>query len=203
MRHAMRVFPLLLAVGALPALGAPVLYTIHFNLTLGSTLPTSGSFYYDSSTSTFTSFIVVWNGDTFDLTSSANTPGVFVASPDPCYSGATTNPQQVFLMLTACSADANPTYYHSAPYWITFTPGSAQSFEISTGAYAPPVVQVGLMINSPANTGSAQGGFSSSSSAPPPSTPAPGSGVLMLIALCFLVIATGLRSATRTHRSLP
>ena len=158
MRHAMRAIALLLAVCALPVLAAPVLYKIHFSLTAGSTLPTSGSFSYDASTSTFANFIVVWNGDTFDLTSTANAPGVFVASPDPCYSGATTNPQQVFLMLTACAADANPTYYHTAPYWITFTSGSAQSFEISTGPYAPPVVLVDNIDSSPANTGFAQGG---------------------------------------------
>jgi hypothetical protein len=134
MRHATGLTALLLATAGLPAVAAPVLYTIHFSLTLGSGLPTSGSFYYDSSTSTFSSFVVVWNGDTFDLTATANNLGVFTATPDPCYASATTNPQQVFLMMTACSSDANPTYYSSAPLWITENPGSTQTFHIYSQA---------------------------------------------------------------------
>ena len=202
MRPATRLLPLLLTIAPLPALAAPALYTIHFTLTLGSGLPASGSFSYDPSTSTFSSFVVVWNGDTFDLTSSANNLGVFVASPDPCYASATTNPQQVFLMMTSCSSDANPTYYHTAPYWITENPGSTQSFAFSTGSYAPPVVEAFNINSSPANVGFAQGLFSttSGSTTPPPATPLPGSGILLLVGLSSILIVTGLRRAARAHR---
>lgn len=201
MRQAMRLIPLLLTIGALPALAAPTLYTIHFTLTNGSILPASGSFSYDPSTSTFSSFVVVWNGDTFDLTSTANTLGVFTASPDPCYASATTNPQQVFLMLTSCSSDANPTYYSSAPLWITENSGSTQTFHIYTQAYAPPVAGTFSINSSPANFGFAQGFFSTTSgSTPPPATPLPGTGVLMLVGLSSLLIITGLRRAARTYR---
>ena len=209
MRQTTRLLPLLLTIGALPALAAPTLYTIHFTLTSGS-IPASGSFSYDPSTSTFSSFVVVWNGDTEDLTSSANTLGVFVASSDPCYASATTNPQQVFLMLTSCSSDANPTYYSKAPIWITFTPTSGpfagmQSFEMYTQSYGVPVVEAVNVLSSPANTGSAQGFFSTTSgstppSTPPPATPLPGSGILLLVGLSSLLIIPGLRRAARAHR---
>jgi hypothetical protein len=48
-------------------------YTINFTTTSGPA-PTSGSFTYDSTTPRFTNFLVVWEGITFDLTSSANAP---------------------------------------------------------------------------------------------------------------------------------
>ena len=57
--------PLLLFIGTHSVLASPVPYTMDFNLSSGSILPTSGSFTYDSSTSTFTSFDVEWDGDTF------------------------------------------------------------------------------------------------------------------------------------------
>lgn len=68
MLSSIAVISLFALVGVLPALADPIQYTIDFTLTQGSPLPTSGSFIYDSSTSTFTSFDVVWDGDTFDLT---------------------------------------------------------------------------------------------------------------------------------------
>lgn len=100
----------------LPVGATSVFWTINFTLTSLSPLPTSGSFNYDASTSTFTGFVVVWDGDTFDLTASANT-APFTATTDPCYSGSATGAQEVFLLLTSCSNDANPTYYTAAPQW--------------------------------------------------------------------------------------
>jgi hypothetical protein len=72
MRHVFGVLPFLLAISAPLAVAGPVQYTIDFTLTSGSPMPSSGSFIYNSLTSTFTSFNVVWDGDTFDLTSAAN-----------------------------------------------------------------------------------------------------------------------------------
>jgi hypothetical protein len=64
-------------------------YTINFTTTFGPA-PTSGSFTYDSTTPGFTNFLVVWNGVTFDLTSSANSPlvgatGCAGEAPTPAY----------------------------------------------------------------------------------------------------------------------
>jgi hypothetical protein len=59
---------------ALPAWAGPVYYAISFDLVSGSPSPTSGSFNYDSSdpSAPFMDFLVVWDGNTYDLTASAN-----------------------------------------------------------------------------------------------------------------------------------
>ena len=60
------------------AFAEPVVYTINFTVTPGGTIPTSGSFVYDSNAvaNGFTSFIVVWGHSTFDFTQAANSLNV-------------------------------------------------------------------------------------------------------------------------------
>ena len=50
---------------------APVAYNINFSPGSGTT-PTSGVFTYDAGGGGFSNFVIVWNGFTFDMTSSAN-----------------------------------------------------------------------------------------------------------------------------------
>ena len=50
-----------------PVHAAPITYNINFNTGSGIA-PVSGGFTYDGSTSTFTSFTVIWDGMTFDFT---------------------------------------------------------------------------------------------------------------------------------------
>jgi hypothetical protein len=88
MRRTVAAIPLLLALGATPAMALPFIYTIGFTLTSSTPLPVSGSFSYDASTSTFANFDVLWDGDSFDLTAGANAAPFYVTT-DPCYSGAT------------------------------------------------------------------------------------------------------------------
>lgn len=66
------LFSLGLVGAGASATAAPILYNINF--TGGSPNPTSGSFQYDPSTFTFSSFLVTWNTFTFDLTAAANSP---------------------------------------------------------------------------------------------------------------------------------
>jgi hypothetical protein len=98
MRHAMGIISLLLAVGGRPILATPTYYTIDFSISNSSPLPVSGSFYYDSSTPVFTDFTVLWDGTTFDLTSSANGPQL---SGTAC-TGGQTGAAATFVLLTAC-----------------------------------------------------------------------------------------------------
>ncbi|MBS1828876.1 MAG: PEP-CTERM sorting domain-containing protein [Acidobacteria bacterium] len=64
----------LAVLGALScANAAPLLYNIQFTATSGAA-PTSGSFRYDPDVPVFSDFIVVWTGDTFNMTASANNP---------------------------------------------------------------------------------------------------------------------------------
>jgi len=66
------VICLLFIALSVPVLADQTTYTINFTTATGPA-PT-GSFTYDSTTPTFSNFIVTWDGIPFDLTSSANAP---------------------------------------------------------------------------------------------------------------------------------
>jgi hypothetical protein len=187
--------PLLLFIGTHSVLASPVPYTMDFNLSSGSILPTSGSFTYDSSTSTFTSFDVEWDGDTFDLTSAANTsPYLPAYINQPCIlSGSSTGPQEVFNLMTNCPA----------AYWVandSSVSATAPSFLMDVGAEGS-ITSYGISVLDPAGPTppptTATGGFASTI-VPEPSTTA-----FMMIGLCLVMrrrIVTGLRQGARTHR---
>jgi hypothetical protein len=195
MRHTMGIISFLLSLGAVPAVATPIYYTIDFTLTSGSPPPISGSFFYDASTFTFTSFDVVWDGATFHLTASANATG-FTSTTDPCYSGSTTGAQQVFLLLTTCATDANPTYYTGPPQWLAdnnINPNGYTAFDFTTVPTTGPSSFNHVIFQYFNGTGTpisnTSGGFEST-------TPEPGSGALMLIGLCAVM-----RNASRRSRS--
>ena len=175
-RHTTGLVPFLLALGAVPAAATTSYYTIDFTLTSSAPLPTSGSFFYDPSTSTFTSFDVSWDGDLFDLTASANT-SPFYSTTDPCYSGAANGAQDIFLLLTSCSSDTNPTYYTAAPYWYgdnDLNPDGYTAFGFQT---TPVLNQVTDAYYSGSGAAvQALGGFEAT-------TPEPGTWALTLIGL--------------------
>jgi hypothetical protein len=202
----------LVFIGALPALATPVLYTIDFSLTQDGPLPTSGSFIYDASASAFTSFDVVWDGDTFDLTSAANTY-TSTSPTDPCFSGSTNGAQEVFLLMTACSADDNASYYTAPPqYEANIYPYGSPNYTnfqfLTTASTNPGPNQMNLYTPAVGTSGcpadtcytySAQvvGEFEATAA-----TPEPGSCALTLIGLCLVMrkrIATSIRQVTGTH----
>jgi hypothetical protein len=63
-----------LLAGPMQAFAVSTTYIITFTTNPGGVAPASGSFKYDSATSTFSDFFVSWNGIAFDLTSGANAP---------------------------------------------------------------------------------------------------------------------------------
>ena len=177
-RHAIGVIiPFLLAIGARPALADPLLYTISFNLAAGAPLPTSGSFYYDSSTSIFTNFDVVWDGNMYDLTAGANAPN-FPYAPGripPCTSGASGG-LATFELLTTCQSAAQ------ADLWFASDQGLGTpvfGFE----AYYVGAAQVDFESegNYTGGTTLAYGSYSVEA------TPEPGSCALMLIGVCLVM----------------
>jgi hypothetical protein len=205
------LLPILL-IGALPALATPVNYTIDFTLTQDGPLPTSGSFSYDSSTSTFANFDVVWDGDTFDLTSAANA-FTFSSPTDPCFSGSTTGAQEIFQLMTACSGDNDASYYTAPPqYEANIYPYGSPNYTnfqfLTTSTINPGPNQINLYTPALGTTGcpadtcytySAQvvGEFEATAD-----TPEPGTYAFVLIGLGLTMrkrIATGLRQATRMH----
>jgi hypothetical protein len=94
------------------AAAAPILYNIEFTSTIGPT-PTAGSFFYDATTETFTSFTVVSNGITYDLTSEAQTPFV-VGTCDTGAPGSSGEDSFNFLLNPTCGAG------NSASGWIDY-----------------------------------------------------------------------------------
>jgi hypothetical protein len=79
-------------------------YVINFTKTAGAPEPISGTFAFDSTTSTFSNFIVSWDGITFNLTTSfrnANNP--FTAPPLPSCLTATTGGAATYSLLSDCA----------------------------------------------------------------------------------------------------
>ena len=96
-----------IAVGAWPAHADTVTaYTINFTTTSGSPSPASGSFTFDSTTPQFSNFLVTWNGETFDMTLSANNPFVVGSGCAGEASTASTGFSLMSQSLTGCT----PTY---------------------------------------------------------------------------------------------
>lgn len=100
---------LLIAVGASPSAYADTLttYTISFTVDPTSLTPSvpapTGSFTYDSTNPLFSSFLVMWDGNTYDLTAAANSPQLFATG---C-TGESSTPAYGFAILsqalTGCS----------------------------------------------------------------------------------------------------
>jgi len=68
----------------------------------GGTIPTSGSFTYDSAVPQFSNFIVDWGGLSFDLTASANNP--YVDGGSPSCIGSSTHAAARLAILTTCNS---------------------------------------------------------------------------------------------------
>lgn len=171
----MGVIPFLLALGAAPAVAAPVYYVIDFTLTSGSPLPASGSFSYDASTSTFASFVVLWDGDSFDLTAAANASPFLSFISQPCITtgAAGSGPHEVFNLMTNCPSaywDANLAAVSPTDPSFLFDQGV-----VNTGpSYGLEVITPGQPIGPPTTAG---GGFTTSVA------PEPGTWALTLIGL--------------------
>lgn len=107
---------LFLAISAPGARAQTVTYNIHFtnSIPVDGPSPTSGAFEYDYLTGSFVRFTVVWDGITFDLTSSANNPDL-TSGPPACI-GSATGPAATLALMTQCDI-ANPatasTYWHA------------------------------------------------------------------------------------------
>jgi hypothetical protein len=81
-------------------------YIISFTTELGAPPPVSGSFTYDSTNPQFTNFLVTWDGVTFDLTASANSPSI-LALGTGC-TGEASTPSYGFMILSkslSCGGD--------------------------------------------------------------------------------------------------
>jgi len=166
---------LIAAFGALPAHASAVYYTIDFTITSGSTAPTSGSFDYDSTlTDSFSNFIVLWDGLTFNLTSAANSPAIFASNA--CI-GANTGALATFDELT-CSTVTWSAGSDGAdvPYPATFA-------LIDSGNFATFVAQAAVD-----GAPNSVGGSGSLTITGQSTVPEPGTTALMLLGLGCLLL---------------
>ena len=169
---------LLLLVGIVAGTATASAITYDINFTDGSPLPTSGSFNYDATTATFSAFTISWDGQTFDLTFSANAPGI---GGDPC--GGLTGAAATFGFLTDPTGQCGVLVY--GVNWYEYAPTSGSEsfgFEGATIPEPVPANWIGISATnlsvSPAGT---SGGWTTSVAAPEPSTAA-----MALIAGAFL-----------------
>ncbi|HEV1287499.1 MAG TPA: PEP-CTERM sorting domain-containing protein [Bryobacteraceae bacterium] len=164
---------LLALVGAIPARSSAVYYTIDFTATYGgTTVPDSGSFYYDSAVPAFTDFWVVWQGTTFDLTSLADAPTILGAPP--CI-GGNTGAAATFLVMTACPT-ASWNYVTES-----FGPGAFEFIDYQGDGSAGNNFYIATDPNCSNNCVANQGGTFVSAA------PEPGTTALMLIGFGWLL----------------
>jgi hypothetical protein len=108
MRKLLWMIPaLFLALGALPAHADELSYEINFtcdSTTPSCLLPTSGTFTYNTTTDSFTSFLVDWDGITTNLAAAANAGPTIDEGTNPCI-GAATGGAASYLLMTACPFD--------------------------------------------------------------------------------------------------
>jgi hypothetical protein len=117
------------ALAAFPAMGATH-YAVLFQTTSGSPAPVSGDFYWDGTS--FSNFLVTWNGVTFDLTSSANAPTINVGSG--C-AGAASTPAYGFLMMSEnCPGASYGWTAQSLPFVSFFSFGENGNMIFGPGA---------------------------------------------------------------------
>jgi hypothetical protein len=102
MRHQLLTSVFLIATFGAPVAIADLIdmttYTINFT---GANAPTAGSFTFDADTQIFSSFSVIWDAHTYDLTSSANAPTINGGGP-PCIAGQTGGAATYTLISGSC-----------------------------------------------------------------------------------------------------
>lgn len=143
---------------------ADTTYTINFTTSAGSPGPTSGSFTYNSSTHTFSNFVVMWDGYSFNLTSSANSP--FDAHPSGCTGEASTGAFAFEILSKTLTCPSAPEYFWFGQPRVGPTQVFVFEDEVSATAYD----QVGASLPATGATDSADGSWTiSAMNTPEPS----------------------------------
>jgi hypothetical protein len=168
---------------AAPAHPSPIHYDISFTGGLPGPIPTAGSFDYDPASPSFTNFSVIWNGLTFDLTSSANNPDVI----DSAFSSSCNGASGAALAFAMMSSDPCITSIADSSSWEAVSFPALQAFLFFAQENDPVFLTDRLRIQLTADLGDPEqerssGGWSiSAASVPEPPT-------LALISLCLAIL---------------
>jgi len=192
LRRHLAMWVLLAAFGSPVAMADPMPYTINFSGPSGTLLPTAGTFTYDADTSVFSSFLVIWDGISFDLTASANAPSTSGVSFPSCV-GSLTGGAASFALLRGDCAGEDAVWRGSnitGDVGFTFTTNFDPFMEISESKFD--------------DVGSAIGTGTWTISQQIPTVPEPSTFTLSALMLCAIAvgkrIAPGLRQATGRQR---
>ena len=200
MRSTMGAIPILLAMGAIPAIAGSVSYTLNFSASYG-VAPISGSFVYENTANSFTSFAVNWDALAFNLTAAANSPSALGVSQVPCIAAAS-GAQASFLAFTSCAGT------YGGLEWDALggsSDGFISFFFAGQGGFGTPIFQlditgVGEGINPYASGGTVtstlQGGGNS------PGAPEPGTIGLSALGGALLLFAMRRQQNHRATRIL-
>lgn len=185
MRISLGVVALLVSASVTPNAYADTLtnYTITFTgAWQGMTVPTSGSFTYDSTVPSFSNFDVTWDGTTFDLTNGANLMATNGVGAQPSCLDNAEGAQAAFLFLTSCpSSPGAGTFF----LWSGTTPAPGYGvfqFLYDSANYGEEQFE-GVSPQTPGMMSAvANGSFTVS---PTTVTPEPGTLALLLLGVAF------------------
>ena len=149
---------------AATASAGPILYNINFT-TASGIAPTSGSFLYDDAAANpFASFLVVWNGMSFDLTASANHPTV-TNGCDPATPGTATGQDSFAALFTVGTPCSGPLEWRA----IRDIPNSVFIFSDNLQNVSDPALTVSGQGPANSQIATANGSFSAVAAVPEPS----------------------------------
>jgi len=163
-----------MGLAATMAVAGSVTYNINFSG--GATLPTAGSFTYDTTANQFTAFIVNWDNLNFDFTSSANGSALLTGG-GACISD--TNAAATFSFLTSASVCGAG---QSGPNWTGDGSGHGFTMAESSAGHSSTIELFNAAPGLPTDPGVSSGTFSVTQT-PEPTTllllMAAGGGVLL------------------------
>jgi len=180
---------LLSLVVLISAASGATIYDINFTLTTGTVAPTFGQFTYDSTSQTFSSFTVDWNGGVFDLTASANDPNTDSLNCP----GSTATAAFAFAFLSGTGCGSSTLSWFGTPF--SSPPNPTGQFRFGPVNAASTQILIGIA----PDVGGVQAGGTFSIS-PASSVPEPAASGMFGLGAMIIIIAAHCKRSTKFRR---